>query len=316
MIRVGISGWIYAPWRGRFYPPGLPHRRELEYASRAVSTIEINGSFYSLQSAASYRRWAAAVPEDFLFAVKGGRFITHMKKLVDVETPLANFFASGLLALGPKLGPILWQLPPQLPFDAARLERFLALLPRDMRAAAQLARHHDRRLKSGAALVDAEAEGPIRHALEVRHESYAVPAFVRLLRRAGVALVVSDSPAWPCFADVTADFLYLRLHGAEELYASGYDAAALDRWAARIRAWAQGGAPSDLRRIAGAPRQRARRDVFVYFDNDAKVMAPRDASALAAQLQVETKHEQRVSIAAPRRPRRRLRTASRTGRFS
>jgi uncharacterized protein YecE (DUF72 family) len=266
-VRIGISGWRYPPWRGVFYPPGLPQARELHYASRRFDTIEINGSFYSLQRPSSYRRWYDDTPDDFVFAVKGGRFLTHNKKLRDCRAPLANFFASGVLALEEKLGPILWQLPPRLSFDARRLEEFFAILPRTTLAAAELARRHDRRLRHGAYL-HVRADRPLRYALEVRHASFCDPAFLRLLRRARIALCVADSAGrWPYIEAVTADFAYVRLHGNKRLYVSGYDRAALDAWAARVAAW-----------------RTQRRDVYVYFDNDVTVRAPFDALNLAARL--------------------------------
>lgn len=195
--RVGTSGWRYPPWRGTFYPRGLAQRRELEHLSRQLNSIEINGSFYSLQRPESYRAWAAETPDDFLFAVKGGRFITHLKQLRDVEAPLANFLASGVLALGPKLGPLLWQLPPRLRFDPRRIEKFLALLPRTTGAAAELATQHDERL-DGRAHTETDADRPLRHALEARHPSFCTPAFVELLRDRDVALVVADTAGtWP-----------------------------------------------------------------------------------------------------------------------
>lgn len=284
-IRTGISGWRYPPWRGVFYPPGLQQRRELEYASRRLRTIEINGSFYSLQRPESYAKWAAETPADFLFAVKGPRFVTHMKKLAGVDTPLANFFASGVLALGAKLGPVLWQLPPTLGYDAERLARFFALLPRTTGAAAELATRHDERME-GRALTVATDDRPLRHALEVRHGSYEKPEFVELLRAHDVALVVADTAGkWPALLDVTADHVYLRLHGDEELYVSGYDPPALDRWAARIRTWSAGGTPVDGTVLA-PPAPPQPRDVVVYFDNDVKVRAPFDAIALADRLGV------------------------------
>lgn len=284
-LRIGISGWTYPAWRGIFYPRGLSHRRELEYASRQLSSIEINGSFYSLQRPASFARWRDETPERFVFAVKGSRFITHMKKLVGVDTALANFFASGVLRLGPKLGPILWQLPPQLGFDERRVAGFLARLPRTTVEAAELARRHDARLKAGA-WTETEADQPIRYAFEVRHESYLVPAFVEMLREHGAALVFADSAGtWPYAEELTADFVYARLHGSQQLYASGYTDSELRWWADRIRTWRAGGWPADAVRVAGAPSPEARkRDVYVYFDNDAKVHAPGDARRLAAML--------------------------------
>jgi len=285
VIRIGTSGWLYPPWRGTFYPKGLAHRRELEHLSRRVNSIEINGSFYSLQRPTSYQAWAAHTPEDFLFAVKGGRFITHLKKLRDVDAPLANFFASGVLALGPKLGPVLWQLPPILGFDPDRLDAFLTRLPRSTGAAARLAEQHDERL-DGRAWTVTDADRPLRHALEVRHPSYRDPAFVELLRAHEVALVVADTAGtWPYLEDVTADFVYVRLHGDAELYTSGYTAAALDAWAERIRGWTAGDSPRTEHTIAGPPVRRPR-DVYVYFDNDVKVHAPFDAVGLAARLGV------------------------------
>ncbi len=266
-IRIGISGWTYAGWRGVFYPRGLPQKRELRYASRRLNSIEINGSFYSLHRPASYRTWYAETPEDFVFSVKGPRFVTHMKKLRDVEAPLANFFASGVLALGPKLGPLLWQLPPSLGFDEERLARFFDLLPRTTTQAAALAERHEDRLKDRAWTVT-DADRPVRHALEVRHPSYGNPRFLDVLREHDVAVVVADTAGkWPLLEQVTSDFVYVRLHGDEELYVSGYAEDALDRWAAKVAAWSEG-----------------RRDAFVYFDNDVKVRAPYDAMSLARRL--------------------------------
>lgn len=266
-VRIGISGWRYPPWRGVFYPVGLPQARELRWASERLRSVEINGSFYSLQRPSSWRRWYDETPADFVFAVKGGRFLTHHKKLRDCEGPLANFFASGVLALEEKLGPILWQLPPQLAFDADRLSTFLALLPRTTGAAAALARGHDHRLRHGVHL-DVRADRPLRYALEVRHATFTAPAFLRVLRRFDVACCVADTAGrWPALDAVTSDFVYVRLHGDKRLYVSGYGRAALDDWAARIARWRDGG-----------------RDVFVYFDNDVKVRAPFDAMNLAARL--------------------------------
>ena len=283
-VRIGISGWRYAGWRGSFYPKGLRQRDELAYASRHFDTIEINGTHYSLQRPESFARWRDETPEDFVFAVKGSRFITHMKQLRGVETPLANFFASGVLRLEEKLGPFLWQFSPRFRFDAERFDRFLTLLPRDSTAAAALAEHHDHRL-TGRAWTKTERRRRLRHAVEIRHPSFLDPTFVRLLRRHNVALVFADAVDWPYAEDVTADFLYLRLHGSEELYASGYDDAALDRWAARIRYWSQGAQPEDAKLIDATARPRHRaRDVQVYFDNDAKVRAPVDAQALRKRL--------------------------------
>jgi uncharacterized protein YecE (DUF72 family) len=280
-IRIGISGWTYKGWRGRFYPKGLPQKRELAYAAARFASIEINGTFYGLQRPESFAAWDAETPDGFVFAVKGSRYITHFLRLKGVETPLANFLASGVLRLGRKLGPILWQLPPRTRFDAARLDAFLALLPRDTEAALALARRHDHRL-DGRAWLAIDRNRPLRHALEIRHESFRDPAFIALLRRHKAALVVADAVDWPLLMDLTADFVYVRLHGSEELYASGYDDAALDAWAARVAAWAEGRDPADATRAAAPTRpRRAGRDVYLYFDNDAKVRAPVDAQHLA-----------------------------------
>ena len=283
-IRVGVSGWVYPGWRKAFYPAGLAQPRELAYMAEHLTSIEINGTFYSLQRPESFARWAAETPDGFQFAVKAPRFITHILRLKDMEKPLANFVASGLLRLGPKLGPILWQFPPSLRFDAERFEHFFSLLPHDTEAAAALARQHDGKV-AGRAAVETDAKRPFRHAVETRHESFAVPDFVRLLRRYGVALVCTDSVEWPHLRDVTADFVYCRLHGSEELYASGYDDAALDQWAARVVAWSKGKEPADVKRLLDAlPPKRARRDVYVYFDNDRKALAPYNAQALIARV--------------------------------
>ncbi|PRX50281.1 uncharacterized protein YecE (DUF72 family) [Prauserella shujinwangii] len=286
-IRIGTSGWLYPPWRGTFYPKGLPHRLELAYLAQRVGTVEINGSFYSLQRPERYARWFEQTPDDFLFSVKGGRFITHMKQLRDVETALANFLASGVLALGHKLGPLLWQLPPRLAYDPGRLSDFFRLLPRSTGAAATLAAKHDEKLKCEAYL-DVAEDRPLRHALEVRHPSFAVPEFVELLREHDVALVVADTAGtWPYLEDVTSDLVYVRLHGDIELYASGYTRSALHTWASRISAWHAGESPRTEHTVAG-PAEHRRRDVLVYFDNDIKVKAPGDAMTLAGMLGLRT----------------------------
>ncbi|MDO9280472.1 MAG: DUF72 domain-containing protein [Pseudomonadota bacterium] len=287
-VRVGISGWTYAPWRGTFYPVGLPQRAELAYASRWVGSIEINGTFYGLQHPADFQSWREVTPPDFRFFVKGSRYLTHFRRLDDVRVPLANFLASGVLALAEKLGPILWQLPPWFRYDADRIGFFLALLPSDHAAAARLAAEHDERLE-GRSFLEVQGARPLRHAMEVRHPSFADPSFVAQLRRSNVALVVADAAGrWPTLEDVTADFVYARLHGDKELYTSGYTEEALDRWAARFDAWRRGSEPDDARRVSPEPPPRAPggRDVFVYFDNDVKVHAPFDAAALAARLGV------------------------------
>lgn len=266
-VRIGISGWRYRPWRGVFYPPGLQQRRELEHASRAVRSIEINGSFYSLQRPSSYERWAADTPEDFVFAVKGPRFITHMLRLRRSRVPLANFFASGVLALGPKLGPVLWQLPERNAYDEAQLAEFFALLPRSTTAALELAHEHDDKV-AGRTWLEPVADRPLEHVLEVRGTGFTDnPGYLDLLRDNGIGLVVADTAGrWPYLEGVTSPVVYVRLHGDTVLYVSGYTEEALARWAAKILDW---------RRVA---------DVYVYFDNDVKVHAPFDAMRLAQML--------------------------------
>lgn len=283
--RIGISGWRYAPWRGVFYPNDLVQRDELAFASREFPTIEINGSFYSLQRPESYLSWYEDTPRGFVFAVKGPRFITHNKRLRNIEKPMANFFASGVLALREKLGPILWQFPPNFRFDAEVFEAFLAMLPRTTADAAKMGRGYDEHLKRPAYL-EVGRNHRLRHAVEIRHESFVDPAFVALLRKYGVAFVVADTAGkFPRYFDVTAPFIYVRLHGDKQLYASGYSEEALNDWARRIRAWRRGAQPANDPRIGNtAPPKRASRDVYVYFDNDMKVKAPRDARSLAAKL--------------------------------
>jgi uncharacterized protein YecE (DUF72 family) len=269
--RVGISGWVYPAWRTTFYPKGLAHARELAYAAERLTSIEINGTFYSLQRPASFERWRRDTPDDFVFAVKGPRFITHMKKLADPDPFLANFFASGVLALEAKLGPVLWQLPPTLGFHEQRLVTFFEALPRTTSAAAAVAVQHDERLE-GRALTTATVDQPLRHAMEVRHPTFLEPRFLEVLRAHDVGLVVADSAGrYPALDATTTDFVYVRLHGADELYVSGYTPESLDDWATRVRRWTDQGL-----------------DVYVYFDNDAKVRAPYDAMGLIERLGKQT----------------------------
>jgi uncharacterized protein YecE (DUF72 family) len=267
----------------------LPERDELAYAAAHFPTIELNGTFYSLQRPEYYERWYEQVPANFTFAIKGSRYITHMLRLGGVETALANFLASGVLALEHKLGPLLWQLPPTLKFDADRVERFLTLLPRTTKDAAKLARRHDNRV-AGRSYLRVDTERELRHALEVRHPSFAAQPLIELLRARNVALVVADTAGrWPLLEDVTADFVYVRLHGDVKLYESGYTDAALERWAERVRAWRDGRKPPSTN-LAAPPARARRRDVYVYFDNDIKVHAPYDAMKLIARA-ARTSHE-------------------------
>jgi uncharacterized protein YecE (DUF72 family) len=318
---MGGSGWRVGPWRGTFYPPGLPQRAELQYASAHLSAIEINGSFYSLQRPESYSAWYADTPADFLFALKGPRFITHMKRLREIEIPLANFLASGVVNLKEKMGPILWQFPARFRYERERFESFLKLLPRDTRQAARIARRRDAWLKSRSQL-EIDAVRPMRHAIEIRDESFLQPSFVDLLRKHNVALVVAETAnQWPLVEDITADFLYMRLHGDKELYRSGYSDAALGRWAARIRAWQKGSEPADARKIsAKKPPGRQPRDVYCFFDNtDVKLRAPFDAQTLMRKLDLPPR-DIPLPVFVPRarkpaaRPSGRGSTAHRSGR--
>ena len=267
-VVVGIAGWTYPDWRGGFYPQGLVQKRELEYAATQVTSIELNGSFYSLQKPASWKSWRDATPNEFVFSVKAPRFITHIRRLDDVHEPLANFFASGILALGSKLGAILWQLPPSLEFEPYLLERFLELLPHTTTEAVSLATERGTRM-SGKEYLETDAERPVRHALEVRHSTFSSPDFVALLRQHDVAAVYGDSAGkWPVIDEATTDFRYARLHADKALYPDGwYEPADIERWAQTVEGWVDAG-----------------QDAYIYFDNDSKVRAPIDAVSLIARL--------------------------------
>lgn len=259
-IYAGIGGWTFAPWRGVFYPEGLPHAQELRYAGQHLTSIEINGTFYRTQSAASFKKWRDETPEDFVFSVKGHRAIVNSKKLAEAGEPIQWFFKSGVLELGEKLGPVLWQLAPFKKFDAADLGGFLKLLPQKA---------------GGRALM---------HVLEVRHKSFLVPEFTALLREHNVAVAFADSDEHPAIGDVTADFVYARLQRTTEAEETGYAAADLERWAARGRAWEAGGIPEDLPHIGEHAPSKTKRPVFVYMISGAKVRAPAAAMALITQL--------------------------------
>lgn len=283
-IRIGISGWRYDGWRGGFYPENLPQRRELEYASQHLNSIELNGTFYSTQRPNSFQSWRKDTPDDFVFSIKGSQFITHVRRLENVETALANFLAQGMLCLGRKFGPILWQLPPQTSFNADRIESFVKLLPHTQKQAAAYARQRDEWMASRSWL-DVEEDLPLRHAMECRHKSFATPEYISLLRKYGIALVVADSVKWPLMMDITADFVYCRLHGSEKVYPDGYTEEAIDTWARRMIAWSRGEEVTDGNRIHqdAGPKQSSR-DVFVYFDDDVKERAPFDAQSLSKRI--------------------------------
>jgi len=287
-IRIGMSGWRYDEWRGTFYPEDLAQRRELEYASRQLNSIELNGTFYSLQKPKSYLQWSQETPGDFVFSVKGTQFITHQRRLENLATPLANFLAQGLLRLGRKLGPILWQFPPNFKFNAQLLQDFFALLPRTHKEAAAYARQRDEWMAERAWLeveLEGDEDSPLRYAVETRNKSFAVPEYIALLRKSQIAGVVADTEKWPRMMDVTTDFVYCRLHGNEEIYPNGYDDKAIDSWARRVLAWSRGEEVTDGLRVHPDPGPKhATRDVFVYFDDDVKVRAPFDAQSLARRV--------------------------------
>ena len=283
-IRIGISGWRYDGWRSTFYPEDLPQRRELEFASQYFNSIELNGTFYSTQRPQSFQQWSKDTPADFVFSVKGSQFITHIRRLQNVETALANFLAQGLLRFGKKLGPILWQFAPSFSMNLQLLQDFFKLLPRTQKQAAAYARQRDEWM-AGRSWLEVEEDLPLHHAVEIRHKSFATPEYVSLLRENNIVLVVADSVKWPRLMDVTADIVYCRLHGSEKLYASGYTPDAIDVWARRIIAWSRGEEVTDGTRVHPEPGpKRSSRDVFVYFDNDLKVRAPFDAQSLSKRI--------------------------------
>jgi uncharacterized protein YecE (DUF72 family) len=258
-IRAGVGGWTYEPWRGLFFPPGLPAKQELHHASRRLTALEINATFYRTQNPGVFARWAAETRDDFVFAVKAHRFAAQRKTVEEAAEPISRFVGSGLAELGPKLGPINWQFDPRRPFDAAHIDAFLRLLPREL------------------------GGRPLRHALEVRHPSFADPAFAELLRKHGHAAVYTDAEDWPSIPDATGDFIYARLQRATEDVADGYPDPELDRWAAAARAWAAGETPEGLPLfLEPAPVQP--RDVFVFFISGWKAHNPAAAEALLKRL--------------------------------
>jgi uncharacterized protein YecE (DUF72 family) len=259
-IRVGVGGWVFKPWRGTFFPKGLPQTRELEHAGRALTTIEINGTFYRTQKPDTFRKWADDVPDDFVFSVKGPQFATNRRVLSEAGPSIDRFFGSGVLELKSKLGPIMWQMAPAKKFDPEDFAAVLALLPPSIEGTA------------------------IRHAIEVRHASFVDPAFIDLLRKHSVATVLVDSGKHPPIADVTGDFVYLRLQGTSEQEPAGYPPAALDAWTRRAKAWAAGSTPEDLTPVAGGSPPKQARDVFVYMIAGAKVRAPAAATAMLERL--------------------------------
>ena len=260
-ICVGVGGWTFAPWRGAFYPQGLPHARELAYASTHLTSIEINGTFYRTQTPATFRKWAQETPEGFVFSVKGPRYVTQRPALDEAGDSIKRFCDSGVVELGDRLGPILWQFAPTKKFDQADFRAFLELLPREW------------------------AGRPLRHVVEVRHASFRTPAFTALLREFDMPVAFAEHDTYPAIADVTGGFVYARLQKGEDSIATGYPPAALDAWAQRVRLWAEGREPDDLPRIEPDRRAGVRpREVFVYFIHEGKVRAPAAAMALIERL--------------------------------
>ena len=286
-VRVGISGWEYDGWQGDFYPPGLAKRRRLEYVTRMFETLEINGTFYSLKSPATFERWYETAPDDFVYALRGSRYLSHTKRLRDPLTGLANFFASGVLRLEDKLGPILWQCPPNMSWEPEAFETFCAMLPADTHTAARLGHRHDHRVR-GRTSLHVDTNRGLRHAFEIRDARMMNPDMVRILRRHGHGFVVSDTAGkYPYYEEITAGFVYVRLHGTGHMYVGAYDTAERHAWCDRIGLWTSAHERPDAPRITNLrPPPRKGRDVYVYFDNDAHGHAPFDALALAHDLRV------------------------------
>lgn len=283
-IRVGISGWTYAPWRGKFYPKTLTQKRELEFASRQLNSIEINGTFYSLQRPKTFQNWYSQVPDDFVFAVKGGQYITHVLRLKEADEALANFFASGLLCLKEKLGPILWQFPPNVMLKDDRFEKFIKLLPQNSQMASELALRHGAKVE-GRSWTEPGGDYPVRHAFEFRHKSFQNPDFIAMMREHNIAIVFVDSgKKSPIIEDVTSDFVYIRLHGEDKRYAKGYTQEAIERWAKRIQSWQRGKQPEDAQCFLSKSPKLMKRDVFAFFGTEAKTRSPFDALHLIERL--------------------------------
>ncbi|MBX3020101.1 MAG: DUF72 domain-containing protein [Bdellovibrionales bacterium] len=283
-IYVGMSGWTFEGWRGGFYPKGLAQKKELEYASRQVTSIEINGTFYALQKPATFERWYDETPKNFVFSIKAPKYITHVRRLKEVEEPLANFYASGLLCLKEKMGPVLWQFPPTVMLKDDRFERFLELLPYDAKSAARLAKQHGAKVE-GRSYTKVSGDIPIRHAFEFRNPSFCKPEFISLLRKYGVAVVFAHSGLKsPYMEDVTADFVYARMHGQEGPYKNGYPKESITWLADRLCHWTKGTQPTDADCILSEPPKVKKRDAFVYFDTEAKDHAATDALNLLQEL--------------------------------
>ena len=259
-VFVGIGGWTFAPWRGVFYPKGLAHAKELQYASSHLSSIEVNGTFYRTQKPATYRKWASEVPDGFVFALKGPRFATNRRVLAEAGNSVKIFLDSGVTELGPHLGPLLWQFAPTKNFDEKDFGKFLELLPNTF---------------DGKRL---------RHVVEVRHDSFCTPAFIKLLRQFEIPVVFAEHAKYPSIADVTGDFVYARLQKGKDSIKTAYPPKGLDQWTKRVETWAQGNEPQDLPRIDKTKAKPKPRDVFVYFIHEGKIRAPAAAQALIERL--------------------------------
>lgn len=279
-IRIGMSGWTHDCWRSSFYPEDLSRKKELDYASRKVTSIEVNGTFYALQKPATFQRWYEETPKNFIFSIKAPKFITHVLRLRECEEPLNTFLASGLLCLKEKLGPILWQFPPYATLKDDRFEQFAKILPHTSLQAAELAKNHGSVIE-GRAWTEASGDNQMRHAFEFRHPSFMNPDFIEMLRSYGIAVVFADSgKTSPYCEDLTSDFVYLRMHGGSPAHKKGYPLLALKRLAKKIELWACGKQPKDAQTISSGKPTPGEKDVFVYFDNDVTETAPLDALKL------------------------------------
>jgi uncharacterized protein YecE (DUF72 family) len=283
-VFIGMSGWTFPGWRGDFYPNGLVQKNELAYASRQVNSIEINGTFYSLQRPPTFQKWYAETPEDFCFSLKGPQYITHIRRLKDVKEPLCNFLASGVLCLKEKLGPLLWQFPPNVMLKDDRFEKFLELLPRDTKEAAAMAKEHTSKM-DGRAFTKAEGNFPLRHVFEFRHPSFKDKDFIKLMAKHNVAIVVAHSGLKsPYIEDLTSDFVYGRMHGQEPKFKKGYTKDVISWLSERVKCWSEGNQPEDAHCVAILKPKSMKRDVFIYFDTEEKKYAPHDAVHLIQAL--------------------------------
>lgn len=280
-IRIGISGWTYPDWRGSFYPDHVIIKNELQFASRVFNSIEVNGTFYSLQKPRVFEKWYNETPAEFSFAIKAPKYVTHERRLIDVATPVANFLASGILALQEKLGPLLWQLPPHLPYDGERIKTFLELLPHNTKDATKVARGHSDWMAERCFL-ETDANRPLLHALEVRHHSYVNKEFFDLMKQHNVAIVVGDTAGkWPLIEEVTGSMIYIRLHGDEEAYPNGYTKNALKSWGEKITTFMSSSKIDS---------------VYAFCDSDHKIAAPGNAMHLMQAMGVEWQHEQLPTV--------------------